>query len=83
MLGLKSCSNQGRKALKIIQESEEAYTPDIVLAEVARKYMREGASETLIPQSLKTIEEPTGINPNNPQIAIESAKCYMQLTEKG
>ncbi|MEM2676257.1 MAG: PIN domain-containing protein [Candidatus Bathyarchaeia archaeon] len=75
-------SSQGEKALEAIQEAEEAYTPDIVLAEIARKYMREGAKETLIQQRLKTIEETTEITPINTQTAIESAKCYMQLTEK-
>lgn len=75
-------SDHGEKALKIIQESEEAYTPDIVLAEVARKYMREGAGEAVIQQRLKTIEEATEVTQVSPQIALESAKCYMQLVEK-
>jgi len=32
----------GEKAKEIIQKSEEAYTPDVVIAEVARKYLKEG-----------------------------------------
>jgi predicted nucleic acid-binding protein len=75
-------SLKGEKAKKAIQEAEEAYTPDIVLAEIARKYIREGAKEQTINQRLKIIEETTEIVPINPQLAIESAKCYLQLTEK-
>ncbi|MCS7124786.1 MAG: PIN domain-containing protein [Candidatus Bathyarchaeota archaeon] len=75
-------SVQGEKAMEAIQKAEEAYTPDIVLAEIARKYMREGAKENLIQQRLKTIEETTEVTPIDTQTAIESAKCHLQLTEK-
>ncbi|MEM3566313.1 MAG: PIN domain-containing protein [Candidatus Bathyarchaeia archaeon] len=75
-------SSRGEKAMKTIREAEDAYTPDIVLTEIARKYIREGAKENTIQQRLKTIEETTEITPINPQTAIESAKCYTQLTEK-
>jgi predicted nucleic acid-binding protein len=59
-------SLKGEKAKKAIQEAEEAYTPDIVLAEIARKYIREGAKEQTINQRLKIIEETTEIVPINP-----------------
>ncbi|MEM3699859.1 MAG: PIN domain-containing protein [Candidatus Bathyarchaeia archaeon] len=75
-------SQKGEKAKEILQEAEEAYTPDIVLAEIARKYIREGAKEQTISERLKTIEETSEITPIDKETAIESAKCYMQLTEK-
>ncbi|MEM2675885.1 MAG: PIN domain-containing protein, partial [Candidatus Bathyarchaeia archaeon] len=75
-------SSQGEKAKEAILKAEEAYTPDIVLAEIARKYMREGVKENIIQQRLKTIEETTEITPIDTQTAMESAKGYMQLTEK-
>lgn len=40
------------------------------MAEIARKYMREG------------IEEASEITSIDKEMAIESARCYMQLTEK-
>ncbi|MEM2768072.1 MAG: PIN domain-containing protein, partial [Candidatus Bathyarchaeia archaeon] len=40
-------SSQGEKAKEAILKAEEAYTPDIVLAEIARKYMREGVKENI------------------------------------
>ncbi|MBC7130454.1 PIN domain-containing protein [Candidatus Bathyarchaeota archaeon] len=75
-------SHQGEKAKEVIQNSEEAYTPDIVLAEIARKYLREGAKEQTINERLKTIEETSEIAHIDKETAIESAKCYMELSQK-
>ncbi|MGB9854731.1 MAG: PIN domain-containing protein [Candidatus Bathyarchaeales archaeon] len=75
-------SSQGEKAKETIQNAEEAYTPGIVLAEIARKYMREGAEEKAIRERLKTIEETTEITQIDAEAALESAKWYIQLTEK-
>lgn len=75
-------SKNGEKAKEIIQKAEETYTPDIVLSEIARKYMREGAEEQTILERLKTIEETTGITPIDKETALESAKCYIELLEK-
>ncbi|MEM2953596.1 MAG: PIN domain-containing protein [Candidatus Bathyarchaeia archaeon] len=75
-------SGKGEKAKEAIQKAEEAYTPDIVLAEIARKYMREGAKENAIQQRLRTIEETTEITPIDTETAIETTKCYIQLIEK-
>ena len=37
-------SERGNKAREILAKARETYTPDTVLAEVARKYLREGWS---------------------------------------
>lgn len=78
MHGLKSPS----EAKEILQKAEETYTPDVVMAEIARKYMREGVEEKTILGRLTTIEETSEIIPIDKNIAIESAKCYLQLVEK-
>jgi predicted nucleic acid-binding protein len=75
-------SRNGETAKEILQKTEEAYTPDIVLAEIARKYLREGSKENTIQQRLKTIEEISEIIPIDTEIAMESAKCYIKLAEK-
>ncbi|MGB9714745.1 MAG: PIN domain-containing protein, partial [Candidatus Bathyarchaeales archaeon] len=75
-------SPQGEKAKEILQKTEEAYTPDIVLAEIARKYLREGAKEQAISERLKTIEEASEIAYIDKETAIESAKCYIELSQK-
>jgi len=38
-------SEKGQKAKELIENAEEAYTPGTVLAETARKFLREGADE--------------------------------------
>jgi predicted nucleic acid-binding protein len=75
-------SECGEKAKEIIQKSEEAYTPDVVIAEVARKYLKEGVKEQTILERLATIEETSEITPVDKNIALESAKCYLELVER-
>jgi len=75
-------SKKGEAARDVIQEAEEAYTPDIVLAEIARKYKREGADVQTISERLMVIEEISEVVPVDREIAVESADCYMLLAEK-
>ncbi len=75
-------SKAGEKAKEILQKAEETYTPDIVIAEIARKYLREGMEEETILERLTTIEEASEVIPIDKKIAVESAKCYMELMEK-
>jgi len=75
-------SKNGEKAREILRKAEETYTPDVVIAEIARKYLREGMKEQTILERLKTIEETSEITPIDKEIAIESAKCYLEIMEK-
>jgi predicted nucleic acid-binding protein len=75
-------SKNGEKAKEILQKSDEIYTPDIVIAEIARKYLREGVKEQTIFERLTAIEETSDIIPIDKNIAVESAKCYLELLEK-
>jgi predicted nucleic acid-binding protein len=75
-------SKNGEKAKEILQKAEETYTPDVVIAEIARKYLREGIKEQTILERLTTIEETSEIIPIDKNIAFESAKCYLELMEK-
>jgi predicted nucleic acid-binding protein len=75
-------SKKGDKARENLTEADETYTPDVVMAEIARKYFREGVEEQTILERLKTIEETSDIATINKDVALESAKCYMQLSEK-
>ncbi len=75
-------SKSGEKAKEILQKAEETYTPDVVIAEIARKYLREGMKEQIILERLTTIEETSEIIPIDKNIAFESAKCYLELMEK-
>jgi len=75
-------SKSGEKAKETLQKAEETYTPDVVIAEIARKYLREGMKEQTIRERLTTIEETSEIIPIDKNIAFESAKCYLELMEK-
>ena len=75
-------SKSGEKAKETLQKAEETYTPDVVIAEIARKYLREGMTEQTIRERLTTIEETSEIIPIDKNIAFESAKCYLELMEK-
>jgi predicted nucleic acid-binding protein len=74
-------STTGEKAKDTLQKAEETYTPDIVIAEIARKYLREGMKEQIILERLTIIEETSEIIPIDKNIALESAKCYLELME--
>ncbi len=50
-------SRKGREAADAIQEAELVLTPGVVLAEIARKYLREGLKENVIRSRLRTIAE--------------------------
>ena len=74
-----SGTQKGRRALAAIEEADEVLTPDIVLSEVARKYMREGADENKAMERLETISETSEILGIDAATAVESAKMYLLL----
>ena len=72
-------SEKGRKTREILQNSDEIYTPDIVLAEIARKYAREGIEEGTIRSRLQQIEEASNIVSLDAETALLAAKCYLEM----
>ena len=54
-------SPAGRAAKQIIEEAENVFTPGIVLAELARKYLREGEDIVAIRRWLNSIAESTQV----------------------
>jgi predicted nucleic acid-binding protein len=71
-----------KRAEEYIEMASEVYTPDIVLAEVSRKYLREGFNKSLISKRLKSISESSRIVTITPEIALGSAECYLELLRK-
>ncbi len=74
-------TNIGLKVKKYLAEADYVYTPTIVLAEIARKYIREGASIDLVEERLGIIEELSAIVGINAKIALEAGKAYIELLE--
>lgn len=75
-------SSQGEVALKHIRDAELVLTPGIVLAEISRKYLREGVKEKVILARLKTITEGSEMVQIDELMAVESSKAYMELEAK-
>ena len=58
------------------------YTPDIVLAETARKFLREGTDEETINRWIEIITDASVVTPIDSVIALEAAKCQSELITK-
>lgn len=74
-------SGKGDRAREILAGARETYTPDVVMAEIARKYLREGMEQRVVVERLKTITETSNVAPITREVALESAKCYIELSE--
>jgi predicted nucleic acid-binding protein len=60
----------------------EAATPSIALAEIARKYRREGAQPSQVRKRLIFIEANSKIVDIDAEMAIDSARAFEELSEK-
>ena len=75
-------SMKGEQVRKIMLEAESILTPDITLAELARKFLREGLDEHIINNRLRLIEEISDVIPIDSKIALEAARQYKRLWKK-
>ncbi len=75
-------SEKGKKVKELIENADEVYTPSTVLAETARKFLREGADEKTIASWLEIIISTSVITQIDSAIALEAAKCQLELTQK-
>jgi len=74
-------SEIGSMVKDLLEKADEVYTPDIVLAETARKFLREGADEQTINRWIEIIIDASAIIPIDPVIALEAAKCQLELVK--
>jgi predicted nucleic acid-binding protein len=65
-----------------LEEAEAVITPDTVLAEVARKYLREEVKEERTRRRLSTILEASEPAYVDDDLAIEASRAYFHLQEK-
>lgn len=75
-------SQKGRLASDTIEEAEVVITPETVLAEIARKYLREGVKEGIIRSRLLTISQSTEVSRIDEECAVESSKAYLEIEKK-
>lgn len=76
-----SGSGEGLK-IRTYLKGEQVFTPTIVLAEIARKYIREGFSEGEVRKRLLFIASKSLLIEISMELAVEAAKAYMQLLKK-
>lgn len=77
-----SGTRKGELVKMEMEEAEAVITPDSVLAEVARKYFREGIEERKVRQRLSTILEASEPAYIDDEVAIEASKAYLQLESR-
>jgi predicted nucleic acid-binding protein len=73
---------KGEEAKKNMEQAESVLTPDIVLAEVARKYFRAGIAEGTIRKRLATILEASEPAHIDDITAIAAAMTSSELEKK-
>ena len=75
-------SEKGEKVQQIMLSAEEVRTPDIVLAEISRKYQREKFNEKRLMSRLEIIGSTSLVTPVTTTIALRAGRAYFELTEK-
>lgn len=75
-------SERGTKVKNLLNKADEVYTPDTVLAETARKFLREGVDEETISQWIEAITNASVITSIDSVIALESAKSQLDLVKQ-
>jgi len=66
----------------MIADADEARTPDIVLAEISRKYLREKAEETRLRSRLEMIASASLVTPVGVEVAIKAGEAFLELAER-
>jgi predicted nucleic acid-binding protein len=75
-------SERGNKVKELMENAEEVYTPSTVLAETARKFLREGTDEKTIGTWLEIITNASVITQIDSATALEAAKCQLELSQQ-
>ena len=72
-------SKRGAVAKGYVESGEGIITPDIVLAEIARKYLREGITGGEVRRRLYYIASRSEIETINVELGISAAKVWQEL----
>jgi predicted nucleic acid-binding protein len=73
-------TSKGLKVRELLRE-EGGHTPSIVLAEISRKYLREGVSAEIVRKRLLFIEAMTEIVDVTVEIALKAGEVYLELLQ--
>jgi predicted nucleic acid-binding protein len=75
-------SAAGKAAREEVERADDVLTPAIVLAELARKYIREGTDQRAVRRWLQGIAEATEVYGIDTELAMSSALASIELVEK-
>lgn len=75
-------SEKGEKVKQVISDADEVRTPDIVLAEISRKYLREKGDDKRVTSRLETISSTSIVTSVDTQVALTAGRAYLELAEK-
>ena len=73
---------KGDETKRLISEADETRTPDIVLAEISRKYHREQLDNRTVRARLETISSATIVTGIDANLALRTGPTYLELKEK-
>jgi len=73
--------SEGGKITREHLRAENTFTPSIVLAELSRKYLREGIGEKEILTRLNFIAAKTTIANIDAELSLSAARAYLELYE--
>lgn len=73
---------EGERTRQLISEAEEIRTPDIVLAEISRKYHREQLEPKTVRARLETISSTTIVTGIDTNLALRAGPAYEELAKR-
>ena len=73
---------KGERTRRLISEADEIRTPDIVLAEISRKYHREELDPQSLRARLETISSTTIVTGIDMDLAVRTGPIYLELVKK-
>lgn len=75
-------SQKGLKVRRMMIDADEVRTPDIVLAEISRKYMREKAEKDTVKSRLETITSASLVTPVEIEVAMKAGEASIELAAR-
>lgn len=72
----------GSRARVLIDSADRAYTPAVVLAEVAHRCLRDGLPERVVRQELRSISEASMVIPIDITISTAASKATTELRQR-
>lgn len=74
--------SRGGKVREVVENADNVYTPDTVLAEISRKYLRENIAEKIVRERLSVVQVASRIVHITPELAVSASRAYFELFDR-